>query len=193
MPAVSTSCPGRLSPGSEGPRCRPAVLGDSRLGPWSRGVDQLSQGTRARVPVPAVSNSCPGRLRPVSLDPRSRPAAPGDSGPCLRSQGSTRYPGRPGAGFQCPRVRPAVWGASGPCPWARGVDQLPRETVVPGARPDVPGEQGPGSSACGVDQLSRVTRARIRGPAGSTRCLGRLELGSEGPPDRPALPADSGA
>ena len=178
---------------SQGPWGPPAVPGNSGPCPWNRGVDQLPRETRAHACGPGGSIRYPGRPEAGFLCLRCRPAVLGDSGPCLRSQGSTRYPGRPGAGFQCPRVRPAVWGASGPCPWARGVDQLPRETVVPGARPDVPGEQGPGSSACGVDQLSRVTRARIRGPAGSTRCLGRLELGSEGPPDRPALPADSGA
>ena len=46
--------------------------------------------------------------------------------------------------------------------------------------------------ARGVDQLSRPTRARVRGPAGSTSCPGRLGPGSEGPRGRPALPADSG-
>ena len=46
--------------------------------------------------------------------------------------------------------------------------------------------------ARGVDQLSRPTRARVRGPAGSTSCPGRLGPGSEGPRGRPAVPADSG-
>ena len=46
-PVVSTCCPGRIGPGSECPRCQPAVPGHSRLGPKALGVDQPSRATRA--------------------------------------------------------------------------------------------------------------------------------------------------
>ena len=58
----STKCPGQFGLRSEGPRGRPAVpgdwgpgpkalvvdqlLGDLRMSPWSRGVDQLPRGLR---------------------------------------------------------------------------------------------------------------------------------------------------
>ena len=59
-PAGSTSCPQGHGPGSEGPRGRPALPGDSRSGPKARGGDQLSRVTRPRVRWPAWSISCPG-------------------------------------------------------------------------------------------------------------------------------------
>ena len=70
-----TSWPGRLMPGSEVPRVRPALPGDSGPGPSAQGVDsclgdsgpcprshrvdQLYRATRARVRCPVVSTSCP--------------------------------------------------------------------------------------------------------------------------------------
>ena len=70
-----TSWPGRLMPGSEVPRVRPALpgdsgpcpnaqgvdscLGDSGPCPRSHRVDQLYRATRARVRCPVVSTSCP--------------------------------------------------------------------------------------------------------------------------------------
>ena len=43
-PTGSTSCPGRLGPGSDFPRGRPAIPGDSGPCPRARGFDQLSRG-----------------------------------------------------------------------------------------------------------------------------------------------------
>ena len=62
FPAGSASCHGRLRPLCEGPRRRPAVLGDLGPGPRSCGVDQLSRG----IALP-------------SEGPRDPPALPGDS------------------------------------------------------------------------------------------------------------------
>ena len=110
-----------------------------------------------------------------------------------------------------PRGRGASWGpgwppntsasgCSGPPParggglWVRAPAWPSRASLPKGprGRPAVPADSGPGPRARGVDQLSRPTRARVRGPAGSTSCPGRLGPGSEGPRGRPAVPADSG-
>ena len=160
---VSTSSPGRLRPVSEGPRCRPALLGDSRWGPRSRGVDQMSRASQAIVPGPAWSTSSPGRLELGSEVPQGSPAFPGDSRSGRWPTLSTSSPGRLG-------------------PMPEGLQ----------ARPDVPADLGPCSSACGVDQLSRVTRAPVRWPARSTGSPGRLVRGSVGPRGRPVPPGDSG-
>ena len=153
-PSVLTSCPGRLETVPEG-----------------LGVEQLCQG-----------------LTRASDGPRGGPAGPGDSGPGPRARGfdhlywatragargpavSTNSPARLGSG---PRShgRPAVPGASGPCQMSRCMDQLPRATWALVAGPAVsnrrPGRLGPCPNARGDDQL-RVTRARVRGPTGSTR------------------------
>ena len=79
-PLWSTDFPGRLRPVPEGPWYGPPLPGDSSSGPrsrslpafpgdlgmcqMSRGVDQLSRGTQARVQDPVVSTSCPGELYP---------------------------------------------------------------------------------------------------------------------------------
>ena len=79
-PLGSTDFPGRLRPVPEGPWYGPPLPGDSSSGPrsrslpafpgdlgmcqMSRGVDQLSRGTQARVQDPVVSTSCPGELYP---------------------------------------------------------------------------------------------------------------------------------
>ena len=55
-------------------------------------------------------------------------------------------------------------------------------------RPAVPGDMGLGPRACGVDRLFRGTRARVRGPTGSTSCPVILGPGSKGPCGRPAVP-----
>ena len=146
---------------SEGPRCRPALLGDSRWGPRSRGVDQMSRASRAMVRGPAWSTSSPGRLELGSEVPQGSPAFPGDSRSGRWPTLSTSSPGRLG-------------------PMPEGLR----------ARPDVPADLGPCSSACGVDQLSRATRARVRWSAGSTSCPSLLGPCSEGPRCRPALPGD---
>ena len=84
---LSSSWPWQRGPGSEGPRCRPTVPGDSGLCPRARGVDHMSQATLTRVRGPAVSTNTPGRLGFISKDPRGRPYVPCDSGPCPRSRG----------------------------------------------------------------------------------------------------------
>ena len=94
----STSFPGRLGPGSEATKGRPAVPGDSGpcprghgfeelsrvTGPCPRahGVERLSQGIQARARGTTVSTRRPGRHGPRYKCPRVRPAVPGDSGPC---------------------------------------------------------------------------------------------------------------
>ena len=66
----SASSPGCFGPGSEGLRGQPALPGDLRLGPRSRGYDQ-----------------CPRELGSWSEGLRGRPAVPRDSGPCPMSSG----------------------------------------------------------------------------------------------------------
>ena len=84
----------------------------------------------------------------------------------------------------------------GPCPCARTVDQLSWPLAlgceVPWGRPDVLGYLGYCPRSRVVHQLSRATRARFRGPTGSTRTPGQLALGSEGPRFSPVPPGDSG-
>ena len=172
--AESTSCPGNLGPvrcpGRPRPgfQClprRPDFPGHSDKGRRARGVDQLSQVTRAVLEVL-----------------RARPAVLGHSGPCLRSCGldqlsrvararvpgptvSTSSPGNPrfapnarefgqlsrGRGHvpEAPGGLPAVLSILGQCPSARVF------------RPALPGDSGPGPRAQAVDQLSRTTRARL--------------------------------
>ena len=162
----------------------------TRTVPEGMGVEQLSQATRAVVRVTGGSTCCPGRLGlgpvgppcrstlPGALvsGPRSRgqPAVQGDLGPCLISRwvdplslatqalvgGTTvsiRCPGQLGPVPQGPWCRPDILGDLGSGPRPRG-------------RPAVLGALGTGPKALGVDQLTRVTRARIRGPAGSASC-----------------------
>ena len=54
-----------------------------------------------------------------------------------------------------------------------------------------PGRLGPRSEAPGVEHLSRVTRVRVRGPAVSTSCPGRIGPVPVGPQYRPTVPGDS--
>ena len=153
-PAGSTSCPGGLGPESESPRGRPAV-----------------PGTRACVRGHVGSTRCPRRSHssPTArgVDHMSRAILARVQRPAV----STNSPARLGSG---PRShgRPAVPGASGPCQMSRCMDQLPRATWALVAGPAVsnrrPGRLGPCPNARGDDQL-RVTRARVRGPTGSTR------------------------
>ena len=53
-PAVATSFPGRLGPGSEVPQDPTYVPGDSGPGPRARGIDQLSQENRTCAGSPTV-------------------------------------------------------------------------------------------------------------------------------------------
>ena len=57
---VPTSSPGQLATGSEDPRDRTSLPGDSGLCPRAFGVNQLSHENRACAGGPAVSTSCPG-------------------------------------------------------------------------------------------------------------------------------------
>ena len=123
-PAYSTTCPGRLGPGSECPWGRPAIPSVSRPCSSACGVDQLSQENRARVGGPAVLTSSPGRIEPVLECLRDQPGFLVDSRSCPRvcgvdhisrplgsaprPEGSTRYPGELRSGFEFPRGRPAV-------------------------------------------------------------------------------------
>ena len=138
-PTRSTGTPGPLAGGSEGPRCRQALLGHSCSGPRARGFDQLS--------------------RAIGLGPdglHGRPAVPEDSRPAPIARGldhmsrgiwgrvpvpavSNSSPGRLGLGSDGPRGRPAV-----------------------------PDDTRSGPRAHGVDESSRMTQARVRWPAGST-------------------------
>ena len=174
-PTRSTGTPGPLAGGSEGPRCRQALLGHSCSGPRARGFDQLS--------------------RAIGLGPdglHGRPAVPEDSRPAPIARGldhmsrgiwgrvpvpavSNSSPGRLGLGSDGPRGRPAVPGDSGQCLMARDVEQLTQAT-----RTQVRGPAGLTSSPRQLGNRSVVPRGRpahlgdtgpVRGPALSTRCL----------------------
>ena len=183
-------------PVSEGPRFRSAVPVDSGPGPSARGVDLLSQVTRACVRSHAVLTSCPGQFAPGLDLPQCRPAVPDDSRPGPRAHGFD------------PLSQPL-----GPVPSAHGVDQQSWEnwacagghtvsTSCPGrivlvseclrGPPAVPGDSGQCPSARGVHQQSRATRSRVQGPAGSARYPGLLALVLDGLWCPPAVPGDSG-
>ena len=147
-PKGSIRCPCRLGTVSEVPRCRPAVLDDSRPCPSSQGVHQLSRTPHDPVRGPVGS--------PAGLD---------DSLLCLNSHGTTSCPGQLAPISEGPRVRSAVPGDLGPGPSSRSIDQLSRRS-------------GPCPRAHRVDHLSWATHARDRQPAASTICHGRHGLGS---------------
>ena len=182
---MSTSCPRRLGPGSDGPRGRPAVTGDSGPGLRDCGVDQLSCATRARVRGPAVLTNSYGRFIfwPLCGVRQSWPSVPHCLGPGPRARGVDQLPRVTwawvrGAAVSTRFPRRLARGSVGP-----GVDLLSRATRawskgLP-VRPTVPGDSGPGPRVRGVDQLSRATCARVRGLAVSTSSPRRLELGSE--------------
>lgn len=177
-PTSSTRCSGRLGPGSEGPQCRPNLLGDSGSRPRSRGspavlgepgpfprarrFDQLFRPTRTRVPGAVGSTSYDSLLGVWSELSRGQPAFTTDSDPGLTS-----------------------------CV----VDQLSRSSHsrVRGAarRPAVPAESDPGPNSCGVNHLSRPTGSQVRVSAGWTSCPGRLGRWSEELWGRQCILADS--
>ena len=182
-PAWSTICPGRLR--FQCPRGLRPVLAGLPLLRWH-----------------AVSTGIPGKLRsglrPRGVDQQARLTRAHVPGP----SGSTRYPGRPGPGFQCPRARPAVLAALGLALKARGFDPLSRATRAlfrgtavstssPGHlanRCDIPrcgravlGDSGQGPMARGNHQHSWVTISP-----------GQLATVSEIPRSRPAVPCDPG-
>ena len=142
-PAVSTSCPERLRPWSEGTWGYTDVLGHSYFGPRARWFDLLSRATRAWVRGPAGLTSCPMRLGPLSECLRCQPDVPSDSGLDLKVRIVYQHP------------RPLVLGSVG--------------TRVQQA---IPGDSGPGPRARRVDQPYQATRAHARGTVGSTTCPG---------------------
>ena len=155
---MSTSCHGHLGPGSEGPRRRPAGPGNSRSSRKAHVFDQLSRTNRAHVRWPAGSTSCPGLLGPGPDVPCGRPGVPDDSRLSLIARGVDPHSQANHVHTEGPRVRPDDFGHS---------------SLVPRDR--------------GVNQVSWATRARARGPAGSTRCPGRLRPSSEGLRCQPAV------
>ena len=172
-PLVSSSCPGRLGPVSNGPRCRSAVPGDSGPCPRSRGVDQLSLMTRTSVRVLEVSTSSPRLLTIQSEGLRGRPAVLDDSrlGQIFRDvdqlSQTIRDRVRGPAGLtRCP-------GDSGPGPIAHGVHQQSWENRACAGGHTVstmgPGRLGTVNKGPWCFQFSRVTPACVRGPAGWTR------------------------
>ena len=184
-PAVPTSCPGRLGPGSQVPWARPDVLGDLVPGSSAREVDQLARAPQARVPGPTESTSCPGRLGPMPEVPGARPDVPGDRGPGSSACGVDQLSQAPRARIEGQRDPSALPGDSSSGPRAAGSTSCPRGHAAgsdsPRGRPAVRGDSGQCPRAHDVDQLSRATRTGFRGPAGSTSTAGRHALVSEGP------------
>ena len=150
----------------------------------ARGVDQLSQATRARVRGPTGSTRYHGRFTLHSEVLRSRPAPPGNAGAGPRARVVDQLSRTTRAMVGVPSGQPAVPVVSGPFRTYCGVDHASRLTrahargpsvwtsspgqvgTVPGAswgRPDFPGASGPCRRACGVEQLSRATRDQVRG------------------------------
>ena len=162
-PAVSTSSPGRLGPGSKCPWGQPAVLCDLGPHPMARSVNQPSWENRACAGGPAVSSSCPGRLVLVAEAPQGRPPASGDSGPGPRARSVDQHSQATPALFQGPRIRRALLGDLGP-------------------RPRYPG----------VDQLSWSNRSCVRWTVGMNSSRGGLGLMFDGLWVLPAVPGDSG-
>ena len=81
----SSSFSGFIALGTDGPRGRQTLRGDSCPGPSTPVVNQVSRGVRARGHVPVVSSRCPRQLRPGSEGPRGRPAFSVNSCWCLRA------------------------------------------------------------------------------------------------------------
>ena len=163
-PAGSTSCPWRLTLRSEGPRGRPALKGNSGLGPRAAGT----------------SNS-PGRVALRSDGLRCRPDLRSDSRPCpwfrgvhqltrgtfalVRGlAGSTHCPARIGSLSEGLRCRPTVPGDSGP-----GLRALGSTSISQFLRP-IP--EGPR-----FQPASQATLDRARGAAVSNSIPRRLALG----------------
>ena len=68
--ASSTSSPGPIALGTDGPRGRSDLLGDSCSGPMALGVDHLSWATRTPFRGTLVSTSYPRRIALGSEGPR---------------------------------------------------------------------------------------------------------------------------
>ena len=207
----STSSPGRLGPGtkgprgrpapgrhaheSEGPQGRPAPPGDSVLDLSTQAVHQLSRVTRFLIQKPTGLTNCPGRLGPGSECPRCRPVVLGDSGPGQRARGFNQISWATQTHAQGPTV-------STRCPGLlRNVPEVWRcQTTILGNSCMVRGNPGSttstrrlgmGLSAHGVDQLSLATPALVHGPEGSTSGTGLFGPVPKGPRCQPSLSGDS--
>ena len=183
VPAGSTSCPGRLRPGSEGS--------------W---VDRLSWTTRALVRGPVGSPSCPGQSGPMLDVPCCRPTCPVTWAQVRGPEVWTSYPARLGIGFNCLQCRPPVPGDAGSAPkpagstsdpgrlgpWSEGlrVDQLSwglgPVSVCPQDQQALLGSLRTRQRVRGVKPLSWATMACVSGPAVSNSCPMQLGLGLEG-------------
>ena len=153
-PTSSTRCSGRLGPGSEGPQCRPNLLGDSGSRPRSRGspavlgepgpfprarrFDQLFRPTRTRVRADTRSTSYRGQLSTGSELTRDRPAILAGSDPGPRSCGVDQLSQQTRS-----RVRTDTWSTSYPAPSGPGSEL----TRCPSAVPSV---SDPRPRSCGV-------------------------------------------
>ena len=157
-PTGSTSSPGRLGPGSDGPLGRPLV----------RATGAVSQGPRDPPDIP-------GDLARVPM-PAGRPAVLADLGLALKARGFEPLSRATRALFRGAAVSTMRdLGDSGPGPRSRKVNQLSRairasvrgpawSTICPGRlrlvsqvprdRPYIPGDPGPGSSVRGAYHLS---------------------------------------
>lgn len=185
------SSPGRLRPGSEGPRVRPAVPGLSGPCPRARGFEHLYRVICARVRSPAGSTSCPGGLALVSEGPRGLPAITATRALVRAPAGLINCPGCIGPVSECARCRPrsretrdlvrwSAWstrhsGDSGPCLRLHGFNQHPEPlwTVLGAAvLNSCPRELALGPRVPGVDQRSRATPVRVGWPTVSTSSPG---------------------
>ena len=150
-PMGSTRCPGQLAFKSEGPRGRPALPCLSGPGPMVRGINELSQATRACVRGPAGSTSSPGRITLGSKGQGVDPWPWATRTRALWPAGSTSCPGRLAPGSKGSRFRPDLPGESRSGLMARGVDQLScmigRVSEEPRGLPAVLGDSCPGPRA----------------------------------------------
>ena len=145
VPAGSISTPGRRRPMSQGPRCRPALPGDTRS--YLR---------------PVVLTSCPGLLGPISQGPQGIPAVPCNSDLVPKTRGVDQLP------------RATQVGVSRPAELTSCPVQLGPVSLGPRHRPVAPGDSGQCPRARDVEQLSRVTLAWVHGPVVLTSGPGRL-------------------
>ena len=193
---MSTSCPGTLALGSEGPRGRRAAPGDSGSAPSACGVAQLSLGNSGPFPracgvhqLSRVTRTVPEGPGVEELSWATRACVSGDPR-------STSYPRRLGLEPDVPWGRAAIPGDSGPVRRDRAVDQLSRTPRAQARGSSVSTScavrHGPGSEGPWVDQLPLANCTVVRVPAGTTSCPGGLGPGGEGPACRPAIPCESG-
>ena len=163
----STSCPGTLVLGSEGPRGRTALPGVSGPGLKALGVDQLSRATRACVRFPGMSIRCLWRIAPESECPSGPPGLLGHSGPCQSARGVFQV-------FRVTRARVRRPVVSTNSPGHLGfLSEISRSTCCPGllgpmndvplGLSDIPGESGLCRRDRAFDQISQPTRTLVRG------------------------------